>query len=494
MRLQSGREARAEPLHRLIDQCRRRHRIGVGRQIERDADGGAAVDAGDDVVVLRPHLDPRDVAHARHRAVGIGSKDDAAELLRGGQAPLRLHVHLELLVVAHGARADAPHRRLHVLRLDGVDDVGRRQVEAGEPLRIEPDAHGVVELAEQQRLADARHAGQLIENVDRSVAGDEDRRELGVVAIEGHETQHGRGALQHREALELHLLRQLRRRALDAIVDVDRVDVGVGAGLEADGQIVAAVVAARRLHVDHLVDADDLRFERLGDGGLDHRGRGARIIRSDLDARRHDIGKLRDGNAQNRNQAGDRDDHRDDDGEPRPANEDRRDHCRAVGAEAGCGAPAAPTSVCASAAGPGATGWPGRTRWMPSTITDFALAEAARHDRQRRRRRGCAQIDAPLLRLVVFADDIDIVAALVGQHRGAGHRRAPPSDGRFRGSPLRTPRRAAGASSDRPWRWAASDWAEPRARRWCRCCRTPNCRGNRARRSCRRAARRAGGV
>ena len=50
---------------------------------------------------------------------GIGAQHDVAELLRRGQRALRLHVHLELLVVAHRPRADAADRRLHVLRLDG---------------------------------------------------------------------------------------------------------------------------------------------------------------------------------------------------------------------------------------------------------------------------------------------------------------------------------------------------------------------------------------
>ena len=72
---------------------------------------------------------------------------------------------------------------------------------------------------------------------------------------------------------------------------------GIGAELEADGQVVAAVIAAGRLHVDHLVDADDLRFERLGDGGFDHRRRGAGVGRGDLHLRRHDVGELRDRDA-----------------------------------------------------------------------------------------------------------------------------------------------------------------------------------------------------
>ena len=43
-----------------------------------------------------------------------------------------------------------------------------------------------------------------------------------------------------------------------------------------------------------LVDADDLRLDRLRDGGLDHVGAGAGIAGRHLHLRRHDVGKLRD--------------------------------------------------------------------------------------------------------------------------------------------------------------------------------------------------------
>src|SRR5690348_18502236 len=47
---------------------------------------------------------------------------------------------------------------LRVLRLDRIDDIGGREVEAVQALGVEPDAHRVVELPEEPRLADAGHA------------------------------------------------------------------------------------------------------------------------------------------------------------------------------------------------------------------------------------------------------------------------------------------------------------------------------------------------
>jgi hypothetical protein len=77
---------------------------------------------------------------------------------------------------------------------------------------------------------------------------------------------------------------------------------------------------------DHLVDADDLRLDRLGDTCFDDRGSGAGVGGRHLHLRWHDIGELRDRNASQRQQAGDRDDNCDDDCQPRPIDKDRRDH------------------------------------------------------------------------------------------------------------------------------------------------------------------------
>ena len=196
-----------------------------------------------------------------------------------------------------------------------------------EALGVEPDAHRIVLLAEQEGLADPGRARQHVDNVDDRVIRDEQRVLAAVLAVQHDELQDGRGFLLHRQALQLHLRRELRQGGLHPVVDVDRVDVGIAAELEADGQVVAAVIAARRLHVDHLVDADDLRLDRLRDAGFDDSGGGSGIGGGDLHLRRHDVRELRDRNASHRQRAGDRDDDRDDDRQTRAIDEDRRRSC-----------------------------------------------------------------------------------------------------------------------------------------------------------------------
>ena len=320
--LQAIGEALAEFVQRRLHARRGLHRIGTGREKEADGHRRVAVQPALGVHARRTKLYTRDVGQPQHRAVRIGADHDAAELLGGDQASLRLHVELELGRIAGRSCADAAHRRLHILLLDRRDDVRGREIQADQPVHVEPDAHRVIQPSEQLRIADARRARQAVQHVDGDVVADEQRVLLAALAVELQELQDRGGTLAHGKAVALHLGRQLGQRLLHAIVDVDRVDVGIGSQLEADGQRVAAVVAAVGLHVDHLVDADDLRFQRLRDRRLHHRGGCARVAGGDRHLRRHDVGKLRDRDAQQRQDARKRHQDGEDDRQPRAIDED----------------------------------------------------------------------------------------------------------------------------------------------------------------------------
>ena len=124
----------------------------------------------------------------------------------------------------------------------------------------------------------------------------------------------------------MYLVRQLRNGEAGAILHIDRVDVGIGTERKSDVKGVAAVGAARRLVIERIIDAIDLLFDRLRHRRLDHFGVGAGIIRGERDLRRHDIGKLRDRNRRNGNEARQRDDDGNDDGEARPVDENIGKH------------------------------------------------------------------------------------------------------------------------------------------------------------------------
>src|SRR6185436_590972 len=109
--------------------------------------------------------------------------------------------------------------------------------------------------------------------------------------------------------------------------------------------------------VDHLVDADDFLLDYLAHRRLDDSSRGAGIGCLDLDLRWHDVWKLGQRNARHRQQAGDRHDDCDHDRQARAIDEKGGDHFGCAGWRM------------AGAIGSALTGWVGRTRWMPSTMT-----------------------------------------------------------------------------------------------------------------------------
>ena len=132
------------------------HGVGAGGEVDAEGDGGVAVEAAFAVLRGGAEFDAGDVLDLEGGAVGIGADDDLAELGGRGQAALGLQVDLELGLVAGGAGADAADGGLHVLLLDGEDDVAGREVEAYEAVGVEPDAHGVVERAERGRRSRRR--------------------------------------------------------------------------------------------------------------------------------------------------------------------------------------------------------------------------------------------------------------------------------------------------------------------------------------------------
>ena len=81
----------------------------------------------------------------------------------------RLQGDLELLIVAHGLGADAPHRRLDVLTLERRHHILGRQVEGGQLAGVQPDPHAVIQGSKQEHFTHAWDPGQGIHHVDGGV-------------------------------------------------------------------------------------------------------------------------------------------------------------------------------------------------------------------------------------------------------------------------------------------------------------------------------------
>ena len=152
----------------------RGQRVAARRQLHADADGRLAVQARRGRIGLAAELDARDVAQPHGRAVGVGAQHDVAELLDGGELAVDHHRGGDRLARRVGQVADGAGGHLRVLRADGRVDVGRRQVEALQLGRVDPDAHRALG-AEQLRLADAGHALDFGQHVARRVVAQRDR-------------------------------------------------------------------------------------------------------------------------------------------------------------------------------------------------------------------------------------------------------------------------------------------------------------------------------
>jgi hypothetical protein len=273
------------------------------------------------------HLDAGDVFHPDNRTAGIRAQDDRGEFLRARKPALGLDVDLDLLFIGDGRSAHPAEGRLNILALDRRDDVVRRQTEFGQPVGIEPDPQRIVERSEESCLADAIDPRQRVDDVDGRIVAQINRIVGALRRIDVDDLQKGGEFLADAQAIARHLLRQLRRGETGIVLHIDGVDVRVGAQREGHVECVAAVGPAGGLIIERIVNAVDLLLDRLRHRGLDHFGIRAWIGRGQRDLRRHDIRELRDRNRRDGNDAGQGDDDGDDEGKPRPVDEDGGKHC-----------------------------------------------------------------------------------------------------------------------------------------------------------------------
>ena len=311
----------------VLDLLEGRDRVGAGRLVDRHHGRRAAVQPGLAVEIGRAEFDPGDVAEAQHGAVRVRAQDDVRGTAPGEVS--RPWVWMLSWSCCSLEIGRAPIRPTGACTfcawIASITSLVVR-LRPGELVGPDPGPHRVILRPPQGRVADAGRALDAVEQIDRDVVRDEERVLDALGRVDRQHAEQRGGLLLDRDALLANVLGQLGQGDLDPVVDVDGVDVRIGAEFERPGERVAAVVAADALHVDHLVDAHDLRLDGLGDRGFHHLGRGAGIGRRHRDLRRHDVGVLRDRDGEQRQRTGDRRDDRDDDRQARSVDEDRGEH------------------------------------------------------------------------------------------------------------------------------------------------------------------------
>ena len=207
---------------------------------------------------------------------------------------------LKVLSGRHGLLSDLPGRHLHVLFLQHVDDVARREVVRRQLFGVQPDPHAVVLLAHVRHVAHAFEPCEVVANLNRGEIAQVELIEQGLVRLrifvrrEIHHEQDAGRFLLGGDAGRLHGIGQTGHRQVDAVLHEHLRHVEVRAQLERDRQVVAAVVRALRRHVQHALDAVHLLLDRGGNGVAHDLRAGSRIGARDLHRRRRDFGVLGD--------------------------------------------------------------------------------------------------------------------------------------------------------------------------------------------------------
>ncbi len=323
----SLREPRLHVGERLAHRFRHGEAVRAGLQVDGEERRRRAVELRLDDVLAQSHFGPRDVTQTDDRAAVLARlEDDVLVLPRVDERRLRHDGKRELHRAGGRLLADLTRAEQRVLLLHGAGDVGRRDAERGHPVRVHPDPHRLVRDAHHLRLPGAGHALQRVQHVHVGEVGDV----VGGVALAlcEHSDQHHdrRRFLLHRDAELGHCGRQLGQREVDAVLHLHLCDVGIGVEREVDGQRELAVGGGGRHHVEHVVDAVDLRLDwrRHRIGERLRVGAGVRRRHGDLDRRDRRI--LLDRQHHHRDEAGDAEDDRDDRGEDRPLDEEPREH------------------------------------------------------------------------------------------------------------------------------------------------------------------------
>ena len=249
------------------------HGKGVGRRLAHDAepDRVPARLVEFETRIFRADLHAGHLAEADEVAV-LARDDDLFELLRGGEARIRLDRELALRGL------DASPRQLDVLALDRGLDVLDGEAARSKRRSVDPDAHGKTALAAEIDVGDARQGRQPVdvdapqivaelERIERR-GRDADPKDRGGVVVDL--ADHGGFGAVGKPAGD----------ARDRVAHVGSRRFGIAKNLELDRDRGTFVLALRRDLPDAL-DAGDGAFDDLGDAALDDLVRSAAVDRRD---------------------------------------------------------------------------------------------------------------------------------------------------------------------------------------------------------------------
>ena len=262
----TGREVLRRRLDSLQHGGGRFQRIGARLLHDRHADTRLATEIAIHREVLSGDLHPRNIAQAGDLAIRAALDDDVLELVFRNQAALDGDRDFERggRSVGEGRTAQAATGRLDVLGAQGGHDVTGRHVIRGGPFRIDPHTHGIIAAAENLDIAHAFQAQQLVPQHGVGVIAQIGAVDTAIIGAQGNDEQEAGGFLVHAHPGLSHLFRQARLGTIDAVLDQDLGGIQIGARREGHGEIDQARSGRGGGHVEHVLDAVDLLFQRRG--------------------------------------------------------------------------------------------------------------------------------------------------------------------------------------------------------------------------------------
>src|SRR5580700_425808 len=268
-------------------------RIGIRELLHADTDGLMPTVQKVRVVAFRADFRAPNIFEFHDPFAGV-LDDDAFEFLRFREPSNHTKRHLKLLLRIGGRAAQLSSGYFDVLLLQSGDHVGGGKLPCSQLCRVEPNAHGVLALAEEDNVADPRDSLQGIFDVEVHVVGNVLVRKAVIGRVESGGKNEVGICLGDGHACVLDFLRQAALCRRYPVLHVDRGNVQVISGAERHIDVAGAVVRTGGGDVVHPLDAVNLLLQGNRNGGFDHLRVRTDVVAGDGDLRWRQIRVQRD--------------------------------------------------------------------------------------------------------------------------------------------------------------------------------------------------------
>ncbi|OPZ73942.1 MAG: hypothetical protein BWY82_00928 [Verrucomicrobia bacterium ADurb.Bin474] len=142
-------------------------------------------------VALGSQFDPGHIRNPQNGSFVIAADDDVPEFLWADESSLGADVIGEGVLSHRRLGCNRAGRKLGVLLANGCGDVRGVQFVAGELVRIEPHADGVVGVPEDHRIPNTRGALHLVDDIQDAVVREKGGVILAARRVNGRHAQNG---------------------------------------------------------------------------------------------------------------------------------------------------------------------------------------------------------------------------------------------------------------------------------------------------------------